>query len=118
MSRPESEALKPLARLDGDPVFDEPWQAEVLAMADRLSNAGVFTRDLWSETLGEELVRAERNGKPDDVTTYYEAALKTLERLLEETGHVTPSARAERREAWEHAYRTTPHGKPVLLQRD
>ncbi|MEM7122006.1 MAG: nitrile hydratase accessory protein [Pseudomonadota bacterium] len=117
MSRREGDTLKPLARLDGDPVFDEPWQAEVLAMADRLAASGVFTRELWSETLGDELVRAERDGKPDDVTTYYEATLKTLERLLEDGGHVTPDARFERREAWEHAYRTTPHGKPVLLER-
>jgi nitrile hydratase accessory protein len=116
LSPPDGDDLKPLKRLDGEPVFDEAWQAQVLAMADRLSASGVFTPSQWSATLGDELVRAQDAGKPDTPMTYYEAALRALERLLEETGAVTPDARGERRAAWETAYHTTPHGQPVLLK--
>jgi len=116
LSRHEKDAMRPLKRLDGEPVFDEAWQAQVLAMADRLSAAGVFTPTQWSEALGAELARAEQDGRPDTPMTYYESALQALERLLEEAGAVTPQARTERRAAWEEAYHTTPHGKPVVLK--
>ena len=117
MSPPDSGDMAPLKRLDGEPVFDEAWQAQVLAMADRLRASGVFTPTQWSATLGDELVRAEQVGKPDTALTYYEAALQALERLLDESGAVSPQARAERRMAWEEAYRATPHGEPVVLRR-
>jgi len=116
LNRPDGGDLKPLKRLDDAPVFDEAWQAQVLAMADRLSTSGVFTPTQWSATLGEELVLAQQAGRPDTPMTYYEAALRALERLLEETGAVTPEARGERRAAWEDAYHTTPHGRPVELK--
>ena len=116
MSQRDGDDLALLKRLDGDPVFDEPWQAQVLAMADRLASSGVFTPTQWSATLGDELVRADKSGQPDTPMTYYEAALKALERLLEEGGQVTPEARSERRMAWQEAYRTTPHGQPVELK--
>ncbi len=116
MNQPDTHGFSPLKRLDSDPVFDETWQAQVLAMADRLAASGVFTPTQWSATLGEELVRAEEVGQPDTPMTYYEAALKALERLLEDGGQVTPEARSERRAAWEEAYHTTPHGQPVKLK--
>ena len=47
-----SNALGPLARRDGDAVFDEAWQAQALAMADCLVRAEVFTGTEWAEALG------------------------------------------------------------------
>ena len=38
MTRPE---IKPFKRMDDEPVFDEPWQAQVLAMVDSLITSGV-----------------------------------------------------------------------------
>jgi nitrile hydratase accessory protein len=92
----------------------EPWQAQVLAMADTLSRSGAFTPTEWSAALGEELRRAGEVEAPDNAMTYYEAALAALERLLVLRGLATPDAIAERRDAWIRAYLTTPHGRPVL----
>lgn len=115
MNAPDKPEIGPLKRRDGDPVFDEAWQAQVLAMADSLAKQGIFTPGQWSETLGDELRRYINNGAADDATTYYNAALRALERLLDDGGAVTVSAVTERREAWERAYLATPHGHPVTL---
>src|SRR5438477_10742818 len=53
LSDPEPAAIGPLKRMDNEPVFDEPWQAQVLAMADALSKSGTFTTAEWSRALGE-----------------------------------------------------------------
>jgi nitrile hydratase accessory protein len=112
---PESAAIGPLKRMDSGPIFDEPWQAQVLGIADVLSKAGAFTPSQWSETLGQELRRAEANGAADDLTTYYEAALLALERLIVRASFATSEALANRRADWIRAYLATPHGQAVNL---
>jgi nitrile hydratase accessory protein len=109
-------ALGPLKRKDGEPIFDEAWQAQVLAMADSLTRQGAFTPGEWSETLGAELRRAEADGAQDDAETYYQAALRALESLLDGGGAVSVEVVTERRDAWERAYLATPHGQPVTLK--
>ena len=104
--------------MDGDPVFDEPWQAQTLAIADTLARAGAFTPAAWSAALGAELKKAEARGAPDDAATYYDAALRALEGLLDANGAVGREVLNLRRDAWERAYRETPHGKPVTLTRE
>lgn len=105
----------------GDPltpsgqVFDEPWQAQVLAIADTLVSGGHIAAAEWAETLGDELRRASRTGRPDTPETYYHAALSALERLSAPLG-LTEALCAERRETWKRAYLNTPHGQPVRLQ--
>ncbi len=115
MSAPDGEEIGPLKRKDGEPVFDEAWQAQVLAMADSLARKDAFTLAEWSESLGEELRRAARDGAADDAETYYRAALRALERLLDGAGAVAIDAVTERRDAWERAYLKTPPGQPVTL---
>ena len=115
MSGRESDPPRPLARRDGGPVFDEPWQAHVLALAFALSERGVLTNAQWSQALGEALRRTEAAGAPDTPATYYQAALAALERLAADGGAVTAEALDERTEAWRRAYRDTPHGAPVEL---
>src|SRR5207237_2404517 len=51
-------ALPPLPRDSGGPVFAEPWQAEVFALAVKLSEQGHFTWKEWASTLSEELKAA------------------------------------------------------------
>jgi nitrile hydratase accessory protein len=107
--------IKPLARRDGEPAFDDAWQAEVLALAYALSDKGVFTPTEWSEALGAELRQASASGEPDDQNTFYGAALSALERLILRDARVTVEALAGRTEQWRRAYLNTPHGKPVEL---
>lgn len=106
-----SDPLAPLARRDGDPVFEEAWQAQALAMADCMVRAGAFSADDWAAALGRA-VRAE-----DDTTAgYYRAVLAALETLLDSGGTLPAPQVTRRRDAWARAYETTPHGHPVELK--
>jgi nitrile hydratase accessory protein len=115
LSATNASPFLPLARLDDEPTFDEPWQAQVLALASTLSEAGHFTPVDWSDALGAELRRANERGAPDDQTTYYAAALAALEHLIVANGSVTTGGLSERVEEWRSAYMNTPHGQPVEL---
>ncbi len=107
--------IKPLARADGEPAFEEAWQAELLALAYALSERRVFSSTEWSETLGAELQRRSARGEADDRETYYRAALAALEQLIAGDGRISVEALAARTEDWRRAYLNTPHGKPVEL---
>jgi len=110
---PEAPAdpLAPLARRDGDPVFEEAWQAQALAMADCLVRAGTFSATDWAGALGRA-VRAQE----DTTQGYYRAVLAALETLLDTGGTLPAPEVTRRRDAWAAAFETTPHGHPVDLK--
>jgi nitrile hydratase accessory protein len=110
LNRPEIGFLQ---AKDGEPVFGEPWHAQTLALADLLLKSGAITSARWAETLGAEIKAL--NAEPDDRETYFRAVLAALERLLVESGSVTPAELEEREHQWERAYLRTAHGKPVEL---
>ncbi len=115
MSPSESRQLGPLARRDDEPAFDEPWQAQVLALAANLIDQGVFSNSQWSDALGAELKRAESEGEPDVPRTYYQSALAALETLLAIDARIAADSLNARVDAWRRAYLNTPHGQPVEL---
>ena len=43
-------------------VFDEPWQALALALADTMVKAGLFSVTQWAEALGAELKQSAVSG--------------------------------------------------------
>jgi hypothetical protein len=92
----------------GEPVFAEPWQASVLAMAQLLAERGAVAPSDWSATLGAAL----RDGQP----SYYEAALAALERVILAAGMLMPEEIEARVAVWREAYLLTPHGQPVRLR--
>ena len=98
---------------ESGPVFAEPWQAQAFALAVRLRQEGYFTAVEWADTLGAVL----RDAGEDDGTRYYEHWLVALERLSLAKGLTDLSALDGRTDAWEDAYRRTPHGQPVELHR-
>ena len=123
MSRPdindaaERSAASPLLPRDaGGPVFAEPWQAQVFAMAVQLSAAGHFTWTEWTTTLGVQLQAAAGRGEPDDGSRYFEHWLAALEHLVAEKKLTDRTALNARKAAWADAYRHTPHGQPVALR--
>ena len=116
MSPSNAPDLNPLKRADAEPVFDELWQAQVLAMADTLVRQGKFSASAWSDALGAELKRSEAGGEEDNAASYYAAALRALESLLDGAGEVPANDLTARRDAWEKAYLSTPHGAPVELK--
>jgi len=113
----DSEAtLKPLLSVDGDPIFDEAWQAEALAIADTLVRKGMFSANAWSEALGRALKIAESENAVDNQETYYNCVLSALEQLVAEHSEIDQQAMAYKRQDWEQAYLSTPHGQPVRLK--
>ena len=95
--------------------FHEPWQAEALALATALQQAGRFTAAEWAASLGAAISRAQAAGDPDDGSTYYDHVLEALEQLVLDKAIATRDRLAARKEAWRSAYATTPHGQPVVL---
>ena len=116
MTDSKSTLLKPLASIDGQAAFDEPWQAEALAIADTLMQNGMFSASAWSDALGAALAQAEYSGAADDQGTYYQCVLSALEGLVAEYSEIDQQAMAGKREDWERAYLSTPHGQPVRLK--
>ena len=107
--------LPPLPRDADGPVFAEPWQAQAFSLAVKLSELGHFTWKEWAAALSEELASAAGRGEPDDGSRYYQHWLRALERLVAAKGLSDRAAMLARKQAWEDAYRRTPHGKPVAL---
>lgn len=95
--------------------FDEAWQAQALALADALVQAGLITPAEWSHSLGAELAQAAADDLPDTTQTYYAAIVSALEQLVDRKDLVSAADRMVRRGEWENAYRSTPHGHPVEL---
>ena len=117
MSLPDQAADLPGLPKDGQgPVFAEPWQAQAFALAVELSRRGAFTWSEWADMLAAVLREATARGAPDDGSRYYEHWLVALERLCLAKGLTDLGTLDDRTDAWEAAYRRTPHGKPVELQ--
>ena len=112
---PKTDAVLPLAGRDGEPHFEEPWQAQTLAVAAKLVDTGMIAGARWSEALGQEIRNASGRGEPDNARTYYVCALKALERLSGELDLVSAQELKEREQAWADAFLATPHGQPVVL---
>ncbi len=104
--------MKPSAE---PPPFEEPWQAQALAIAHSLQESGVISAGQWSEALGAAIRRAQAAGDPDLGDTYYLHVLDALEHLLSDADLVSRGSLERRRSEWEAAYRRTPHGQPVEL---
>jgi nitrile hydratase accessory protein len=115
-----SESLVALPRLPRDedgPVFAEPWQAQVFALAVKLSELGHFTWSEWAAALADELKADAARGEAEDGSRYYHCWLAALEHLVVSKSLSSREALAAQKEAWAEAYRHTPHGMPVELKR-
>ena len=115
MSKPDSE-VTPFKQMDGEPLFTEAWQAQLLAMVDQMISDGKFSNSDWSQTLGRNLSDVSAAGKADDIETYYAAALATFEDLLGQLPDLSMQSIDDTQKAWEQAYLDTPHGQPVVLK--
>lgn len=113
-SQTDQRQAAPLKVEDG-PVFNEPWEAQALALSVKLQEEGHFTASEWANALGAEIKAAQGRGDPDDGSTYYRHVLAALESLVCEKGLASRRNLERRRMAWEEAYRATPHGEPVTL---
>lgn len=94
------------------PGFDAAWQAQVYGIAQLLVENGVISAGEWSEALGAAIRRREADGS-DRHEDYFEAVSDALISVLA----LSPDEVNETMAAWRSAYETTPHGKPVKLDR-
>ena len=101
---------------DGEPVFEEVWQAQMLGIADLLVAATVISADAWSTTLGAELRKSAAAGRVDNAETYYRSVLAALQTLLYEAGMVAREEVDAREADWRSAYLNTPHGMPIVSE--
>jgi nitrile hydratase accessory protein len=116
LSTPDAEelfgALPDLPRDESGPVFAEPWQAQAFALALQLHEQGAFAWTEWADALSR---RVKAAGPGDDGSRYYEHWLATLEDMVLAKQLAGGVELAARKDAWEDAYRHTPHGRPVAL---
>lgn len=101
-----------------EPVFAEPWHAQVFALTVHLNEQGRFAWPEWTERFGATLAAHGLARELDGGEDYFNAWLETLEALLAETGAADPADAADTKRAWELAYLSTPHGQPVRLAGD
>lgn len=117
MSAGDALALPGLPKDDGGPVFRAPWEAQAFALTLTLFERGYFTWKEWTEHLSAEIAAARERGEIDDGSRYYEYWLAALEKLAAQKGLTTFGEMLTRRDEWDHAARSTPHGKPIVLPR-
>jgi len=99
-----------------EPVFSEPWHAQVFALTVHLNEAGRFAWPDWAARFSATLKRHGLEKELDGGEDYFQAWLETLETYLVEEGSVLPDEVGPVKQAWEEAYLTTPHGEPVVLR--
>lgn len=98
-----------------EPVFSEPWHAQLFALTVHLNESGHFSWPDWAAAFGETLKRHGLERELDGGDDYFTAWLETLEKLLSAQGKVQADVMARVRDAWAQAYLDTPHGAPVNL---
>ncbi len=99
-----------------DVVFHKPWHAQILSILHALEEAGTFSAEEWSQTLGAERTRQQKIGQADAEDSYFIAVLDGLLHLLDRHDPSLAAEFRETTEAWRTAYLTTPHGEPVDLE--
>lgn len=88
-------------RRDGEPAFEEPWQARAFAVAISLTERGDGDRP-WEDFQRRLVEEIEADGDIEaSEEVYYEQWLRALERLLVEEGLVDVEDLAERVVAFE-----------------
>lgn len=118
---------RPLPGDRNEPVFANPWQAQIFALVVGLHQRGCFSWGEWTETLSAEIAAARDNGENDSIDSkkeeadpgdsYYRMWVITLERILTSKTIVYSDDIQNRVNAWRNAYLNTPHGNPVTLPR-
>ena len=100
------------------PVFRAPREAHAFALTLTSFERGCFTWVEWSQCLSEEIASARERGEIDgDGDRYYEYWLTALEKLAANNKLMTFSELLARKEEWDQAAQSTPHGTPIELAR-
>ncbi len=96
-----------------DPVFRQPWEAQIFAITMALLDRGVFTPAEWTAALARERRAA---GDQDAGESSYRTWLAALERIAADKGLANEQTLSRCRDAWNRAAQRTPHGTPIELR--
>lgn len=99
-----------------EPVFEQPWHAQVFALTVAMNEAGRIEWPDWAARLSATLKRDGLDRDLDGGDDYFRAWLATLEAMLAEQGTAPASEVRILRDAWEEAFLATPHGQPVRVR--
>ena len=109
MSASEISKLPGITICDEEPVFSEPWEAQVFALTVSMHENGLFTWPEWAELLGSAIA------EDDGTTPYYQLWTKALETMIERKSLLSDNEIEKRTNAWKQALLNTPHGQPIEL---
>ena len=98
-----------------EPVFEQPWHAQVFALTVAMNEAGQIEWPVWAARFSAVLKREGLDRDLDGGDDYFRAWLATLEAMLAEQGAASEPEVRTLRDAWEVAFLTTPHGQPVRV---
>lgn len=110
MTYPDLSVLPDIALSGDDPVFGEPWEAQVFAMVINLHQHQAFTWDEWASCLSAEIHSGHDRA-------YYDHWLVALETILTQKNLVSAPELDSCTSAWHIAAQATPHGMPIVLKR-
>lgn len=108
MTNADLNQLPGITLADGEPVFNEPWEAQAFALVVHLHERGAFAWGEWAECLSEQI-----HGGED--LSYYQHWLKALETIATTKNLTSIEAIKARKLAWHNAAACTPHGEPITL---
>lgn len=111
-----SEALQPLAKHRGEPVFRDSWEAEAYAIGTILVREGFLSCKQWMDLLVAAIQEAQAAGDPDTGETYYDHWCRALESFCFENAMISPEDYAELLQRWGEAIANTPHGVPLAIE--
>ena len=92
--------------VNGEVVFDAPWQGRLFGMARALSEQGVYHWDEFREHLIKEIADWDQHHQPGDDYHYYDLFLLALTKLLAQKGICLQDELTNRATA----LKTRPHG--------
>lgn len=98
------------------PVFEQPWHAQLFALSVALHAQGLFSWPDWTKRFG---ARLKHNGADHELNggdDYFTAWLETLEALLVERDPKDKRQLSDLHATWAEAYLSTPHGSPVAIK--
>ncbi len=82
--------------VNGELVFEAPWQGRLFGIARGLAEQGVYEWDEFRARLIEQIAAFDRGIGPPDAYHYYDHFLRALETLLVERELVAPGELTQR----------------------